>query len=151
MEKAIKLGHEPSAISVKGVIWFLIGMMLTIAATFAFVWVVWHFLIVLHEKEDVPNSAFVTSKITPTGSGPLLQPSVIHDHVEHEDLDAMHDGENQRFSQMGWLQSDGRVVVSAQVADQIVQLTKEKGAEAPAFNGWATPSSSSGSSNGTSK
>lgn len=138
MDKAIKLGHEPSAISVKGVAWFLICLVLTIVVTFAFVWVVWHFLTIMQRQSDTPSSALTVVKQIP--AGPLLQPSIVHDHIEHEDLNDMHARENHRFSQMGWLQSDGRVVVSDNIANQILQLTKEKGGQPThTFNGWNTP------------
>jgi hypothetical protein len=138
MEKAIKLGHEPSTVSIKGVIWFLIGLVLTMAATFAFIWVVWHFLTIQQRESDAPNTSLAVVNQVP--QGPPLQPSIVHDHVEHEDLDAMHDRENQQFSKMGWTLSDGRVRVSDNIASQVIQLTKEKGpATAPTYNGWATP------------
>jgi hypothetical protein len=143
MDKAIKLGHEPSAISVKGVIWFLIIMVLTIAATFAFVWVVWRFLVDDLAKTDLPRSSVASLKVTP--ANPQLQPSKgIHEHMEHEDLNAMHDSENQRFSQMGWMQPDGNVQVSANIADQVMQMSKVKGAPtSSSYAGWGSAATTS--------
>lgn len=150
MDRAVKLGHEPSAISVKGVIWFLICLVLTIAVTFAFIWAVWYFLLRQEAKSDLPNSALSSTVKEQAPPGPVLQPSIgIHEHIEHEDLDGMHASENERFSQMGWLHSDGEVRVSDNIANQVIQLTKEKGTAAPAYNGWSMTGVPTGASTET--
>ncbi len=138
MDKAIKLGHEPSQVSVKGVIWFLIILVLTLVAAFAFVWVVWRFLVNDLAKTDLPRSSLAALKTTP--HDPQLQPSMgVHDNTEPEDVAAMHASENQRFSQMGWMQADGNVQVSASIADKVIQMSKEKGpATSSSYMGWGS-------------
>jgi hypothetical protein len=144
--KAIELGHEPSTVSVKGVVWFFVIFFIAAVAIHVIVWVVYRELTKFVLRNDVPKSAVTSVQLTPPE--PRLQPTRgLHETTEHEDLDLMHGRENLEFVTRGWI---SRETGEFRIPDDLIDRVAAAGASAGG-TGPTTNPASGGTGGGTPK
>jgi hypothetical protein len=128
---AVELGgesplHEHSTVSLRGVIiffiWFFVGLAIIEAAVYG--------LYRLYHREagfvDVPITGLTDERVTrQIPPDPRLQPSVDHNALPREDVEAMHARDMEEFRRRpGWVdEKTGEVHVSDTIAAQVIQMT----------------------------
>jgi hypothetical protein len=117
--KAIELGHEPSTVSVKGVVWFFIVFFAFAAVVHVIIYVLYDQLVKYEESQNVARSALTaSSEVHPPE--PRLQPTRIwHETTEPEDLALMHGQENLEFVKRGWITDAGDFRVPDDVINKV--------------------------------
>ena len=102
--KAVELGHEPSTVSVRGVVWFFAVFFIFGAVVQVIVWVIYKQLVTYEGTQNVQRSAVVMNRTNDKPDWPLLQPTKgVHERTENDDLMAMKCLENLEFVRRGWI------------------------------------------------
>ena len=132
--KAIELGHEPSTVSVKGVLWFFIVFFIFAAVVHVIIYVLYRGLVKYEEDQNVPRSALTAaSEVHPPE--PRLQPTrVWHETTEPEDLALMHGRENLEFVKRGWINDTGEFHVPDDVIDKVAGMGGSASGMTPTSN-----------------
>src|SRR4051794_15743545 len=100
--QAIELGHEPSTVSVRGVMWFFIVFIGFAVVVHVIVWEMYREMEKYQHRQDVQRSALTSVRLQPPE--PRLQPTrELHETTEWEDLELMHGRENLEFVNRGWI------------------------------------------------
>jgi hypothetical protein len=103
--KAIELGHEPSTVSVKAVVWSVAVLFAVILVSLVLIQGVYHGLLDYQARQEEQRSALTTVQMTPPE--PRLQPTrLYHETTEPEDLALMRGRENLEFVQRGWIDKE---------------------------------------------
>jgi hypothetical protein len=128
---AIGAGHEPDPMSVRAMVWFVIGF---IAFAIAAHWGIWLLL-----KHDVRQSRYIDRPRSivhadpgPPSGAPALQPMPHHDVVPWQDAAEMHEAENRVFTQLGWTPDDHG---HARIPDSIITAVAARSATRPSTQG----------------
>jgi hypothetical protein len=121
--RAVELGHEPSTISVRAVLWFFVIFIGSGIIIHVIVYVMYKQLVKYEVSQNVPRSALKEIEIVPPE--PRLQPSIKHhESTESEDLAAMRGRENLDFVNRGWISKETR---QFRIPDDIVQAVAGDG------------------------
>jgi hypothetical protein len=124
--------HEGSDIRLRGLVKFALGFAVAGAAINLIVW--WAFVSFRtneNRREEPVTGVAATSHI-PT-PGPRLQPSVAHNGLPAQDLNAMRERERAEFARRGWIvEKSGTVQIPEQIAAQVAQLSQQRPATQPA-------------------
>jgi hypothetical protein len=130
--KAMDRGYEADHVNARGVAWFVVWFVVTAAVIHLLLWFMLKRLERPVREIDQPLSAVRADR--PTGGGPPLQPSVMHDSLPREDLAGMRRGEDEVFAHMGWTVDPGthRVSVPDSVIRAVVSERGTKGSTRPA-------------------
>src|SRR4051794_39056159 len=116
--RSIELGHEPSTVSVRGVVWFFIVFFAFGAVVHVIIYVMYHQLVKYVESQNVQRSA-LTSALQPPPE-PRLQPTrLYHETTEPEDLQLMRGRDNLELFQRGWINESGEFRIPESVISQI--------------------------------
>jgi hypothetical protein len=119
--RAIEIGHEPSTVSVKGLMWFFVVFFSSGAVIFLLVWVMYRQMVKGQEAMDLPRSALVSVKVYPPE--PRLQPTkTYHERTEPEDLALMNGRDNLEFVRRGWINKEnGEFRIPDDVVNAVAQ------------------------------
>jgi hypothetical protein len=118
--------HEQSSISLRALVIFFIWFFVGLAVIEAFVYGMYR---AFHHGAgfvDVPITGLTDERVTrQIPPDPRLQPSVDHNALPREDLDAMHARDMEEFRRRpGWVdEKTGEVHVSDAIAAQVIQMT----------------------------
>jgi hypothetical protein len=126
LQEAVELGHEPSAISVRGVMWFFVWFFITAVVVYTVAWLMYRTVLREEEAADVLRSA-VPGVLQPPPE-PRLQPSIHHQSLPREDLAAMHERERAEFVNRGWFdEKTGKVRIPDDIVNAVIEQTVSKG------------------------
>jgi hypothetical protein len=118
--------HEPDALSVRGILWFVIIFVLANALVLLIVWWMYVGFVDRSVEKDVVNSALAGEQRFPPE--PRLQPSLGHQDLPQQDLAALHAREQEEFLRRGWIdKSSGKFEIPATVVAQVSQLPHSEG------------------------
>ena len=137
--EALQLGYQPEAIRVRGLVIFVICFVITAAVLHVGIWFLQMALDSRNRGVDMPRSA-VQADVTPPDHP--LQPSVGHDTLPFQDMEALRRQEDGMFQKLGW-QVD-RATHEADVPDAIIQRVA---AEAKARAAGNVPATTTGKNN----
>jgi hypothetical protein len=127
---AVKLGHEPLALSVRGIVIFVICFIVSAVIIHAVVWWLYRGSMQQEQTEDRPASALVSQR--PAPAGPPLQPSPNHQALARKDLAAMRAAENAEFARRGWLdESTAEVRVPDDIAQKAAAMIAQEATTQP--------------------
>src|SRR5690349_4143803 len=117
--RAIELGHEPSTVSVRGVLWFFIVFFVFGAVVHVIIYVMYHQLVKYVESQNVQRSALVSAQMYPPE--PRLQPTRLHhETTEVEDLQLLRGRDNIEMVERGWIDREsGEFRIPQNLIDQI--------------------------------
>jgi len=122
LSEAIELGHEPSTVSVKGLLWFFVCFGLFALATHGVIYGMYHGLVRYEESQNVERSALTTVKLHPPE--PRLQPTKEwHERTEPEDLALMRGRDNLEFVNRKWITEGGEI----RIPDDVVSAVAAQG------------------------
>jgi hypothetical protein len=126
--------HEPSAIRLRGMLWFFFWFFLGLIVLHIFLYWLYHVYLADAAKESVPITGLTGSFTRSVPPEPRLQPSIDHDQLPRIDMDAMHARDAAEFRRRGWLaeQSD-QVIIPQSIIDQVTRMS-----QAPGTTGGAT-------------
>jgi hypothetical protein len=113
-------GHEPSGVSLRGVIAFVVIFVITSAVLSVLLWVVYRAMMEREVKTEAPISALVADRIPPPL--PRLQPSPYdpYHRLPKQDMDELRATEHQEFARRGWVDAaTGDVRVPDTILDRI--------------------------------
>jgi hypothetical protein len=131
--ESVRLGYEPERVGVRGLTIFLILFILSAAILHGLVWVLMKYYVDRDRAVDRPRSAFTSTQQPPPA--PNLQPSVGHDTLDYQDMEAMRQQEDRMFQKLGW-QVDPRtheVEIPVQIAQRVAEeaLARAKAGPVP--------------------
>jgi hypothetical protein len=118
--------HEPDALSVRGILWFVIIFVLANLIVLLIVW--WMYVGFVGDvvKQDEVTSALAGETRLPPE--PRLQPSLGHEELPQQDLTALMKRENVEFARRGWLdEKTGKFEIPADVVTKVEQMSSPSG------------------------
>lgn len=120
--RAVELGHEPSTVSVRGVLWFLVVFVAFAVVVHVLIYVMYKQMVKYEEAQNVQRSALTAIDIP--APEPRLQPSIHHhESTESEDLAAMNGLAYLEFYNRGWIKESGEF----RIPDDVVQAVASGG------------------------
>jgi len=131
-DESLSAGYEVSAISVRGLVYFVIGLIVVAALVHLGIW----FLLVgyerLYGKSARPPSALTDSNIRlPLPPPPRLQPNPASANVPAADLQQMYRQEDELFTRMGWRinpQTHVPLEIPQSAIDQVIRDREQRAA-----------------------
>ena len=129
-EEAVRLGYEPHRLSVRGLVIFFVLFVFSAAVIHGLVWLLMEHFVNRDRGVDQPRSAFAAPE---NPAGPRLQPSVGHDTLDYQDLDALRTHEDQVFQKLGWQVNvhTHEVAIPIQIVERVAREERTRAA-APA-------------------
>jgi hypothetical protein len=117
--------HQHSTISLRGLIRFLVAMVVTAVVIHVVIWLVFVGLRARSERADVPVSGTRAGYLPPPA--PQLQPSVGHDELPVTDVGQMNTRDRAEFERRGWVdRQTGEVRIPDAVARQVIAMTQQQ-------------------------
>jgi len=119
--EAMQLGYQPEVAPVRGLLVFIILVVVTAVFLQVLVWWLMQKIEARNARMDTPLSVLSEDQTPPA---PRLQPSVGHDSLDYQDLAALRRREDEMFARLGWTVHPGAkdadipVDIIQQVADQ---------------------------------
>src|SRR2546430_7491488 len=95
-----KPGHEPTAVPLRGAIWFVTIFIASAVVVHLGLWWMSRALILREQRGDVQNSALLSER--PAPAEPRLQPSLAHGALPRQDLASMRLHEDAELIRRGW-------------------------------------------------
>jgi len=118
--------HERDALSVRGIMWFAVMLVLITAFVMLVVWWMYVAFVRADVRSDVVNSALAGAPRSVPA--PLLQPSPGHDNLPSQDMAALLKRENDEFIRRGWMsRSNDQVEIPSDVVEKVTQLSAPAG------------------------
>ena len=139
--EAMQLGYQPEAVRVRGLVIFVIIFVITAAVLHVGIWLLQMALESRNRAVDVPRSA-VEADVTPAEHP--LQPSVGHDALPYQDMEALRRQEDGMFQKLGW-----RVDPATHEADVPDAIIQRVAAEAKARAAGSVPATTTGRNTNT--
>ena len=125
--EAIKLGYEPSAIGARGPLIFLVCFVVCAAGLHVFVWKVMEAFEEHDMTSDRPQSVVAP---VPGSPSPPLQPSVDHDELPQQDLEALRTSEDRMLQRWGWTVNTAthEAAIPPSIVQQVARETEARAA-----------------------
>jgi hypothetical protein len=118
--RAVELGHEPSTISVRGMLWFFIVFIASVAVIHVIVYVTYKQMVKYEHAQNIQRSVIDAGELL-IPPEPRLQPSIKHhESTEPEDLAAMRGREYLEFVRRGIIHENGEFRFPDDVLQSVV-------------------------------
>ena len=124
-DASMAAGYELSTVSVRGLIYFVIGLIIVAALVHAGIWFLLRTYEKVYHQYSRPGSAVVDKQTRlPLPPPPRLQPNPGSTNVPEADLQLMYSKEDELFTRMGWRinpQTHVPVEIPQSAIDQVIR------------------------------